>query len=302
MNLSAIDLNLIVALDALLRERHVGRAGRTIGLSQPAASHALKRLRLLLDDPLLVRVGTRMTLTPRANALREPIADALRHVQTLLHAETFEPARSTRRFSVMMHDHVAHRLLPGLVTRIQSAAPRVRLDVLPWQGVTSLRPERLESIDLLVSCTAHELPGFERETLFTDTEVVVVRAKHPALSRLTTRKAFFEASHVAVVGRGLREDPVDTWLGQQGLARRVAVQVPSYVQALQVVSRTDLVAWIPKGLADSLSRPLSLAVVTPPIDPGVYEEYVFYPRRTANDPASRWLREITYGVRGDLAR
>jgi DNA-binding transcriptional LysR family regulator len=102
------------------------------------------------------------------------------------------------------------------------------------------------------------------------------------------------------VGRGLREDPVDTWLREQGLARRVAVQVPSYVQALQVVSQTDLVAWIPKGLADSLSRPLSLAVVPPRMDPGSYEEYMFHPRRSANDPASLWLRQITYDVREDV--
>src|SRR5579859_7256507 len=118
MNLALIDLNLLVALDALIAEAHVGRAARKIGLSQPAASHALGRLRELLNDPLLVRAGARMELTPRARSLREPLAEALRRVQGVLAAESFEPARSTRRFCVMMQDHVAHLVLPPLVKRV----------------------------------------------------------------------------------------------------------------------------------------------------------------------------------------
>jgi DNA-binding transcriptional LysR family regulator len=294
MNLSAIDLNLLVALDALLRERHVGRAGRSIGLSQPAASHALKRLRILLDDPLLVRVGSRMSLTPRAVALREPIADALHGMQLLLRAETFEPARSTRRFAVMMHDHVAHRLLPVLVRRMQAEAPRARLDVLPWQGATSIEPDGLENIDLIVSCTAHDIPGFERQTLCSDTEVLVVRAGRRIAARggRMSRQAFVDASHVAVVGRGLSEDSTDTWLRRHGVTRHIALQVPSYVQALQVVSETDLVAFVPRGLADALAERLGLTIFSPPLDPGPYDEYLFFPSRSASDPASIWFREL----------
>src|SRR5437667_12162225 len=108
MNLSSIDLNLLVALDALLSEAHVGRAARKIGLSQPAASHALKRLRELLCDPLLIRVGSRMELTPRAIGLRDSLAEALQRVQAVLVVDSFEPQKSSRRFSVMMQDHIAH--------------------------------------------------------------------------------------------------------------------------------------------------------------------------------------------------
>src|ERR1700730_16749525 len=114
VNISAMDLNLLVALDALISEAHVGRAARKMGRSQPATSHALNRLRDLLSDPLLVRVGSRMELTPRAIGLREPLAETLQRVQSLLVADSFEPGSSSRRFSVMMQDHVAHLLLPGL--------------------------------------------------------------------------------------------------------------------------------------------------------------------------------------------
>src|SRR5436305_14206476 len=100
MNLSAIDLNLLVALDALISEAHVGRAARKVGVSQPAASHALKRLRDLLGDPLLVRVGARMELTPRAIGLRESLGETLQRLENLLAADSFEPRRSSRRFAV----------------------------------------------------------------------------------------------------------------------------------------------------------------------------------------------------------
>jgi DNA-binding transcriptional LysR family regulator len=297
MNLSSIDLNLLVALDALVSEAHVGRAARKIGLSQPAASHALNRLRDLLSDPLLVRVGSRMELTPRAIGLRESLAETLQQVRTLLVADSFEPGRSFRRFSVMMQDHVAHLVVPALVNRARSEAPGVRLQVLPWQSLASIRPDRFRSIDLLISCSAKEVPGFQRETLFTDTEVTVVRTGYPRASRLKNLEAFVNARHVAVVGRGLIEDPVDSWLRQEGgLKRQVVLNVPSYVQALQAVAQSDLVAFVPKRLAESLARPLSLTVLLPPIDPGKYQEYLFYPRRAMQDPASTWLRKLALEI------
>jgi DNA-binding transcriptional LysR family regulator len=296
VNLSSMDLNLLVALEALLSETHVGRAARKIGRSQPATSHALKRLRDLLSDPLLVRVGSRMELTPRAIGLREPLAETLQRVQSLLVADSFEPGGSSRRFSVMMQDHVAHLLVPALVKRVHSSAPGVQLDALPWQSPASVRLERLRSIDLLISCTTNEIAGFQRETLFTDTEVTVVRKGYGSGSRMNRLQAFLNARHVAVVGRGLTEDPVDTWLRQEGLARKIVLRVPSYLQALQAVAQSDLVAFIPKRLADSLAQPLSLDVLPPPMDPGEYQEGLFYPRRAFQDPASIWLRKLVLEI------
>jgi DNA-binding transcriptional LysR family regulator len=102
--------------------------------------------------------------------------------------------------------------------------------------------------------------------------------------------------HVAVVGKGLKEDPVDTWLRQEGLARQIVLRVPSYLQALQAVAQSDLVAFIPKRLAEYLAKPLSLELIQPPIDPGEYEEGVFYPRRAIRDPSSFWLRSLVIQI------
>ena len=292
MNLASIDLNLLVALDALIAEAHVGRAARKIGLSQPAASHALRRLRDLLSDPLLVRAGARMELTPRARGLREPLAEALQRVEGVLAGESFEPERSTRRFSVMMQDHVAHLVLPALVKRVSREGPGVKLDVLPWQSPLAETPERETTIDLRISCVTKELVEFQRELFFTDTEVTVVRRGHPAAARLKNLKEFLRARHVAVVGRGLSEDPVDTWLHEEKRERTIALRVPGYVQALQAVAQTDLVAFVPKRLAEAMAGALKLVVIRPPIDPGEYQEYLLCPRRAVNDPGSIWLRSI----------
>jgi DNA-binding transcriptional LysR family regulator len=243
-----------------------------------------------------------MELTPRALGLRGSLAETLERVRSLLVADSFDPGSSSRRFSVTMADHVADLVVPALIKRVVAEAPGVRLDVLPWQSPASMDFERLRSIDLLISCSPDELAGFERQAMFSDTEAVVVRRGHTSVSRLKNLRAFLDSRHVAVVGRGRTEDPVDAWLREEGLGRQIVLLVPSYLQALHVVARTDLVAFVPKRLAEALARPLSLAVLDPPIDPGKYAEFLFYPRRGLEDPASIWLRKlvIEIGERLDL--
>jgi DNA-binding transcriptional LysR family regulator len=287
MNLSSVDLNLLVALDALLAEAHVGRAARRIGRSQPAVSHSLRRLRELLGDPLLLRIGSRMELTPRAVSLREALPDTLERVRRLFAAESFVPATSLRRFQVVIHDHLAALVVPAIVRRMSAEAPRARLEVLPWESPFSMTLERLRAIDLCTSCSTENLPGFERTPLFTDTEAVVVRRGHPLASRLGTLRTFAEARHIAVT-----RDPLDAWLLEEGIERRIGLTVPSYLQALHAAAASDLVAFVPRRLAEALAAPLSLAIVRPPVDPGTYQECLFYPRRHEGDAASRWLRDI----------
>lgn len=296
MNLPSLDLNLLVALDALLSEASVGRAGARIGLSQPATSHALRRLREIVDDPLLVRVGARMELTPRAQALRAPLAEALNQVKDLFVSAGFDPATSTRRFAVMMPDLVVDLVMPPLVERIGSLAQGVRIDVVPWQSPAALSPDFSRSIDLVLSCTGEAFPGFHRQRLYTDKDALAVRRGHPFGARLKRLDAFLAARHVAVVGNGQREDMIDEWLHTQGVERRIALVVPSYLQALRMAARTDLVAFVPGRLIAALSAPLSLLAVAPPLDPGVDEQFMFYPTRAQVDGASIWLRSIVLEV------
>src|SRR5882762_2016001 len=164
MNLNALDLNLLTALDALLMEASVSRAAMRIGLSQPAASHALQRLRDLIGDPLLVRNGARMELTPRAVALRAPLAQALDQIRGLFTTDDFDAASSERQFRLMMPDLAVELLMPPLMEKITKIAPNVRIDVVPWRGPAIFTAEFARTIDIVISI-GNAFSGFHRQLL-----------------------------------------------------------------------------------------------------------------------------------------
>jgi DNA-binding transcriptional LysR family regulator len=301
MNLNSLDLNLLVALDALLREASVSRAAMRIGLSQPAASHALQRLRDLIGDPLLVRSGARMELTPRAQALRGPLAQALDQVRGLFIPDDFDAARSERQFRLMMPDLAVELLMPPLMAKITQAAPNVRIDVVPWRGPAIFTAEFARTIDLVISI-GDAFTGFHRQRLYTDSDALAVRRGHPAGAKLKRREAFLNARHVAVVIRGQSEDLIDAWLRTKGIERRIALVVSGYLEALHVTARTDLVAFVPRRLIGALSKQMPLITVAPPFDPGIDEQFMFYPTRAQMDPGSIWLRSIMLGIGREMER
>jgi DNA-binding transcriptional LysR family regulator len=301
MNLAALDLNLLVALDALLLEGSVSRAAMRIGLSQPAASHALQRLRDLLGDPLLVRVGARMELTPRAQGLRGPLAQALDQVRGLFIPGEFDASSSERHFRLMMPDLAVELLMPALMQKIARIAPNVRIDVVPWRGPAIFNAEFARTIDLVISI-GNAFRGFHRQLLYTDRDALAVRRRHPERAKLRRRDVFLKARHVAVIIRGQNVDLIDSWLRPKGLERRIALVVPGYIEALHVVARTDLVAFVPTRLISALAKPLSLSEVTPPLDPGIDEQFMFYPTRAQFDPGSIWLRKLMLQTGRELER
>jgi DNA-binding transcriptional LysR family regulator len=301
MNLKSLDLNLLVALDALLLEANVSRAAMRIGLSQPAASHALQRLREVIGDPLLVRVGARMELTPRAQALRGPLAQALDQVRGLFIPDDFDAASSERRFRLMMPDLAVELLVPPLIEEIARLAPNVRLDIVPWRGPAIFNAEFARTIDLVISI-GDAFKGFHRQLLYTDRDALAVQRGHPIGSKLGRRDVFLNARHVAVVIRGQNADLIDDWLRTKGIERRIALVVPGYIEALHIVARTDLVAFVPSRLIAALAKPLSLMAVTPPLDPGIDEQFMFYPTRAQFDPGSIWLRKLMLEIGRGLDR
>jgi DNA-binding transcriptional LysR family regulator len=301
MNLNSLDLNLLVALDALLLEANVSRAAMRIGLSQPAASHALQRLRELIGDPLLVRSGARMELTPRALALRAPLAQALDQVRALFVPDDFDAARSERQFRLMMPDLAVELLMPPLMEKITRLAPNVTIDVVPWRGSAIFTAEFARTIDMVISI-GDAFKGFHRQLLYTDADALAVRRGHPSANRLKTKEAFLNARHVAVIIRGQNEDLIDRWLRTKGIERRIALIVPGYIEALHVAARTDLVAFVPRRLIGALSKQLSLKTIAPPLDPGIDEQFMFYPTRAQMDPGSIWLRKLMLQTGRELDR
>jgi DNA-binding transcriptional LysR family regulator len=298
MNAEDFDLNLVHALDALLVEESVTRAAARTGLSQPAMSHCLRRLRAALDDPLLVRAGATMELTSRALALREPVALVLEGARRLLEPVRFDPATSNRRFVVMMPDLAASLIAPALIEHVAHEAPDVCVEITPWRGSSLITERFLRRVDVITTNRGDSFPNFRRETLYTDRDVLAVRLNHPISAALEQQGAFVAARHVAVLGRGEGSDQIDDWLATLGIRRKIALVASSYLQALHIVAQTDLVAFVPARLVAIMATSLGLKAVTPPFDPGMDTQFMFYPASARTDPGSCWFRSAL----GHIAR
>jgi DNA-binding transcriptional LysR family regulator len=232
-----------------------------------------------------------MELTPRAQALRGPLAQALDQVRGLFISDDFDAARSERQFRLMMPDLAVELLVPPLMQKVARRAPNVRLDIVPWRGPAIFDAEFARTIDLVISI-GDAFKGFHRQLLYTDHDALAVRRGHPVGAKLKRRDAFLDARHVAVIIRGQNADLIDDWLRTKGFERRIALVVPGYIEALHIVARTDLVAFVPSRLIAALAKPLSLRAVMPPLDPGIDEQFMFTPTRAQFDPGSIWLRKL----------
>jgi DNA-binding transcriptional LysR family regulator len=200
-----------------------------------------------------------------------------------------------------MPDLAVELLVPPLMEKITALAPHLRLDIVPWRGPAIMSAEFARSLDMIISI-GNAFKGFHRQLLYTDSDALAVRRGHPAGARLKQRDAFLKARHVAVVIRGQAEDLIDDWLRTKGVERQIALVVPGYIEALHVAARTDLVAFVPRRLIAALTKPLGLSAVAPPLDPGIDEQYMFYPTRSQMDPGSIWLRQVMLGVGRGLER
>jgi DNA-binding transcriptional LysR family regulator len=291
MHLSAVDLNLLPLLHAVLETRSVKAAARRVGLSPSASSHALGRLRTLLDDPLLVRAGRQMQLTPRAERLRprvQRLVDELGRV--LQRDEAIAPARLRRPFTLGAGDLVELVLLAPLGRRLAAAAPGVDLYGARIEPDVTAQVREGRS-DVVVGVFDDQPDDIRTVTLLRDRFVCLLRADHPVLSgRLTTRR-YAALDHLLVAPRGVPRGVVDRLLEAQGLRRRVARTVSSFVVAPHVVAGSDLVLTVSELVARRFAAPLGLAVRPPPLPLPGYALRMAWHRRVDADPAHAWLRQ-----------
>ena len=302
--LASIDLNLVVALDALLREGNVTAAGRRIGLSQPATSQALARLREVLGDPLLVREGRGMRLT----AFAERIAPRVRHVisdleATILGHRSFLPDRATRTFRIATNDYCGAVLVPEALARVRSAAPDVDLELHPYRGHPSPQELARGELDLGIGVFLRVEPGLESLVLFEDRFVCLVGKGHPRVRGALTLSRFVDLDHVLVSAPDYGPGVVDFALAQRGLRRRVVAKVPHFLVAPALVARTDLVLTLPERVARQVARAHDLRVLATPLELAPFAVQMIWHRSANEDLASRWLRsEIVEAARSLGAR
>ena len=291
-NLARIDLNLLVLFEAVLEERHVGRAAMRLHVSPSAVSHGLGRLRRLMNDPLFLRQPKGVVPTERAKLLATPVADILdRARQVMANAEGFDPRKSVRRFVIGAPDAVTAVILPTLLAELRRDAPGIDLGVrnLVGQFEAALRELDERTLDVALLPIENIPARFATRTLFEDEGFVIVRrAGHPIGKRLTLAR-YCAAPHVLISVSGDPHGMVDRILEKRGLSRRVMLTVSNFMQALAVVAESDLVAAMPRRFAARYAARYRVVVAEPPIPLANAPVLAVAPQVATTDGGLTWL-------------
>lgn len=293
--LAAIDLNLLVVLHSLLRTRSLTRTAAQLGVSQPAASRALARLRVAFGDRLLVRGGRGMVPTVRAEELSEPLAEAMAKLGSVLDKPRFDPTVSSRLFRIATTDYGAVAVLPSFMAKFTREAPGAGIEVVSFSRDVFKALSGGE-VDLLLYSDAPVPVSLHARELFRETFVSLVRRGHPLLDRPSMEEISLEAfaalPHILVSVFGGPTGPVDQALARHGLRRRVALWVPYFATAAFVAAETDLVVTLPARIAARLAGHAGLARLRTPaiVDPFGYR--LLWHERSHRDPGAHWLRAL----------
>jgi DNA-binding transcriptional LysR family regulator len=290
VDLSTVDLNLLKLFEALVRERSVTQAGLRLGLSQPAASRALGRLRTMLGDRLLVRGKFGLELTPRGEALAGPVAKLLDDARGIIAPTVFDPASATGRFTIAAHDHLSLTVLAGLIARFERHAPELSLHIAQPAG-DNVRLIEQGGADLALGIF-NTLPGsLHRRDLYADGLVCVVRPEHPGLADGLSLERYVTLRHVAVTISGVGESAVDVALSALGLTRHVALRVPHFLAGAMLVADSDMILTLPSRLARLLAERLPLALLDLPLQVAPLSPAMIWHERYHRDPAHMWVRQ-----------
>jgi DNA-binding transcriptional LysR family regulator len=300
VNINSVNLNLLVAFDALFEEQSVTAAARRAGVTQPAMSNTLSQLRALFGDALFLRHRTGLTPTTRAKALAEPIRSGLRLLQGALVGPSFDPATSTQRFVIATSDYVELVLLPALLRRLHERAPGVRLQLRPW-GLHEAPPELARGeVDLMLGFYDKLPPHHHEQALFEDEYVCVVRRRHPTVKTKLTLARYLQLSHVLVSSRADSPGSVDRALAALGKQRMVGARVSHFLTVPVLVSQTDFVAALDRRVAEVFAGPLGLKLFPPPLKLPKGTIGQVWHEQQDGDPAQRWLRALIADVAREL--
>jgi DNA-binding transcriptional LysR family regulator len=293
-----MDLNLLVVFEALMDERSVTRAAKRVGLSQPAVSNALARLRRTFDDPLFVRAPDGMRPTPAAQSLIAPVRAALAQLRAVFEEPpTFAPALSERSFNLLTSDYAEITLLAALTQKLRAEAAGVRLRSHRAPSVFEPpTPQALaETYDFAVGFFPDQLTldaSVHARLLWEEKNVCIVRKNHPTVRGKISLRQYAEAGHAAIFYKPQGAGVIDTLLAQKGHARRTAVVVPHFTSVPFIVAASDLIATVPERLALKFAGPLRLQVLGAPLAIPPFRLTLLWHERFTSDPAHRWLREL----------
>ena len=297
MNIESFDLNLLVAFELLMTERSVTRTAARLGVTQPALSNALARLRTSFDDPLFVRTPKGMIPTPRAAELAPVIHEALKSIRGALAQSSFDPAHARGRFVVSCTDYVQVIHMTAVTRLMEKRAPLLEIAMVRAANIFDVPQEELETgaIDFAIGPFAqpfNPLSGLSAIPLAQDRLVCVSRANRPELKQKLTPEAFAALRHIAIYYPGRGPGSIDRLLAQRGLVRRVSVVVPHFTTALFVAAGSSAIATVPRRLAEAFSRVLPIQIFELPLPAPVLKISIAWHTRTEQEPAHIWFREV----------
>lgn len=302
MELHELDLNLLVVFNELLTERRVSKAADKLGVSQPAVSNSLAKLRRLFDDELFLRTPRGMEPTPYAEQLADPVGYALSMIHSGINQRTeFDPASAERDFTISVTDIGEIYFMPPLIERLRREAPRVALSTVR-NTATTLR-EDLESgkVDVAIGLLPQLKAGFFQRRLFSQCYVCLMRRGHRLDKKRISLTEYSGAEHLVVVSAGTGHGKVDELLKRSGVERTVRLTVPHYVSVGHILQASDLVATVPERLAERLVEPFGLVQVPHPAKLPEVAINVFWHAKYHRAPANRWLRGILFDLFADDA-
>jgi DNA-binding transcriptional LysR family regulator len=291
VNLSRIDLNLLVVLEAIADEGGVSRAAEKLSLTQPAVSHALARLRETMGDPLFVRHGRNLAPTALTKRLIEPLRRSLQTLGALIEkSDGFDPARTEAAFSVAMRDPLEVLILPPMMRRLARTAPRIDLRTVQVRRRSVEAGLADGTLDAVLDVSLPLSERVHRQRVGTDRFVVVARKSHPGIRPGFTLPAYLEQQHVMVTSRRRGPGAEDIELGQHGLRRHVRLRCRNYLAAFRVVGETDLVLTMPERYAALLGGRPAIRALKIPVKMPTLDLWLYWHDRVHHDPANRWLR------------
>lgn len=307
MNINRIDLNLLVYLDVLLRERNVTKAASQLGISQPAMSNGLRRLRQLFDDPLLVRTSEGMTPTERASQLAPMVREVLVNIEKAVQPQTaFDPSSSDRVFRIMASDYTESTLLPSLLRELREKAPKVCLDILTPSDVSFLDVEQ-GRVDMVINRFDSMPQSFHQTTVWEDRYVCLMSVENPIRDNFNL-ESYLGAQHVWVsktgMGVGVGVNPkdsqrlgwVDEFLRKQGKKREISVFTRHYQAAMLLAEQKDLVVTIPKKAADLQKNNPRLVALPTPFEVPTFELKMAWSPLLQHNPAHQWIRRLVTSI------
>ena len=299
-NIRNIDLNLLVAFDALYDARNVTRAAERLALTQPTVSGMLSRLRDLFGDPLFVRTQHGVLPTPRADALCEPVKALLANAEALVAPDEFDPGSAEMTVSVSANDYMQHALIVPFLEGLRRQAPGIRLAVMPAYVADLADKLARGTIDLAITIPGFADPGLPRSLLYTERYVCVARRDHPLKGRKLSLEAFCGFDHVMVSpAGGSFSGPADDALAEFGVSRRVSVSLPSFHVMLETVRTDDFLALVPERLL--YGKMAGLKTFEPPVLVPDFDVIACWHRRLDADPAQRWIRDLLDSVAKGLS-